>query len=234
VGALPLAAVLLAERCIIAVGHDDWPAAVALSEQALSILRDGEFDAYWTSALVYAWAARTAIHRGDAAAAREHVIRAARLRPLLTYALPVVSVQALLELARAYLALTDPDGARAVLRQVNDILQQRPGLGVLPGEADELRAEVEMLRRQGVGGSSLTTAELRILPLLATHLTFREIAERLYLSPYTVKTQALSVYRKFGVSSRSAAIERAHGVGVLEHRSSSVATRTRGQDRRGP
>ena len=50
--------------------------------------------------------ARAAIHRGDAAAAREQVIRAARLRPLLTHALPVVSVQALLELARAYLALT--------------------------------------------------------------------------------------------------------------------------------
>jgi LuxR family maltose regulon positive regulatory protein len=38
---------------------------------------------------------------------------------------------------------------------------------------------------------------------------------RLYLSPHTVKTQALSVYRKFGVSSRSEAIERAHGSGVL-------------------
>ena len=67
-------------------------------------------------------------------------------------------------------------------------------------EADELRAKVETIGRQGVGGSSLTTAELRILPLLATHLTFREIAERLYLSPYTVEGQALSVYRKFGVS----------------------------------
>ena len=225
---------VLAERCIVAAGRDDWPAAVALAEQALSIVQDGEFEDYWTSALVYAWAARAAIHRGDAAAAREHVIRAARLRPLLTYALPVVSVQALLELARAYIALADPDGARAVLRQVSDILQQRPDLGVLPEEADELRAKVETIGRQGVGGSSLTTAELRILPLLATHLTFREIAERLYLSPYTVKTQALSVYRKFGVSSRSAAIERAHGVGVLGHRSSSVAARTRGQGRRGP
>ncbi|HVG65137.1 MAG TPA: LuxR C-terminal-related transcriptional regulator [Actinomycetota bacterium] len=234
VGALPLAAVVLAERCIVAVGRDDWPAAAALAEQALSILQDGEFEDYWTSALVYAWAARAAIHRGDAAAAREHVVRAARLRPLLTYALPAVSVQALLELARAYIALADPDGARAVLRQVSDILQQRPDLGVLPEEADELRAKVETIGRQGVGGSSLTTAELRILPLLATHLTFREIAERLYLSPYTVKTQALSVYRKFGVSSRSAAIERAHGVGVLGHRSSSGAVRTRGQGQRGP
>ena len=231
---LPFAPVLLAERCIVAAGRDDWPAVVALAEQAVSMVRGGEFDDYWTSALVYAWGARAAIHRGDAAAAREHVIRAARLRPLLTYALPVVSVQALLELARAYIALADPDGARAVLRQVSDILQQRPDLGVLPEEADELRAKVETIGRQGVGGSSLTTAELRILPLLATHLTFREIAERLYLSPYTVKTQALSVYRKFGVSSRSAAIERALGVGVLGHRSSSVATRTRGHGRRGP
>ena len=55
---------------------------------------------------------------------------------------------------------------------------------------------------------------------MATHLSFREIGERLYLSPHTVKTQALSVYRKFGVSSRSEAVERAYKVGVLEHESS--------------
>ena len=231
---LPLAAVVLAERCIVAVGRGDWPAAVALADQAVSMVQGGEFDAYWTSTLVYAWAARTAVHRGDPAAARQYVIRAARLRPLLTYALPVVSVQALLELARAYLALDDPGGARAVLRQVNDILQQRPDLGVLPGEADALRAKVEMVGRRGVGGSSLTTAELRVLPLLATHLSFREIAERLFLSRYTVKSQALSVYRKFGVSSRSDAIERAHSVGVLGHRSSSIATRTRDQGQPAP
>jgi hypothetical protein len=86
----------------------------------------------------------------------------------------------LLELARAYIALTDPDGARAVLRQAHDILLQRPDLGLLPAEADELRAKVETIRRQGVGGgSSLTTAELRVLPLMATHLSFREIGERL-------------------------------------------------------
>jgi LuxR family transcriptional regulator, maltose regulon positive regulatory protein len=220
-GAAPLAAVVLAERCSIAVGCGDWPAAVTLAERALAIVQDGEFDDYWTSALVYAWAARAAIHLGNLAAAREYVVRAARLRPLLTYALPVVSVQALLELARAYIALTDPDGARAVLRQAHDILQQRPDLGLLPAEADELRAKVETIRRQGVGGgSSLTTAELRVLPLMATHLSFREIGERLYLSPHTVKTQALSVYRKFGVSSRSEAVERAYKVGVLEHESS--------------
>ena len=73
------------------------------------------------------------VARGDdRAQGRQLVARAARLRPLLNYALPVVSVQALLEMARAYIALADAGGARAVLRQANDIFQQRPDLGVLP------------------------------------------------------------------------------------------------------
>jgi len=226
VGAMPLAAVVLAERCIVAVSRDDWPAAEALADRALSMLQDGQFDDYWTSALVYAWAARTALHRGEVAEAREYAIRAARLRPLLTYALPVVSVQALLELARVYIAFTDREGARAVLRQAHDVLQQRPDLGALPDEADELRVTVDTMRGVTMGASSLTTAELRILPLLATHLSFREIGGRLYVSRHTVKSQALSVYRKLGVSSRSEAIERAHRLGVLGPTSSPVlATR---------
>ena len=56
---------------------------------------------------------------------------------------------------------------------------------------------------------SLTPAELRLLPLLTTHLSFREIADRLFVSRNTVKTQAISVYRKLGASSRSEAVDRA-------------------------
>jgi LuxR family maltose regulon positive regulatory protein len=67
-----------------------------------------------------------------------------------------------------------------------------------------------------VGASSLTSAELRVLPLLQTHLTFREVGERLYVSPNTVKTHAISIYRKLGVSSRSGAVERAVEIGLLE------------------
>ena len=63
---------------------------------------------------------------------------------------------------------------------------------------------------------SLTGAELRLLPYLATHLTFPEIASRLFISRNTVKTEAVSIYRKLGASSRSEAIERAIEVGLLE------------------
>ena len=65
-------------------------------------------------------------------------------------------------------------------------------------------------------GTGLTGAELRLLPLLATHLSFREIGERLYVSRNTIKTQAISVYRKLGVSSRSDAIERASSLGLVD------------------
>jgi LuxR family maltose regulon positive regulatory protein len=200
----------------VAIELDDWMAAGTLAEHAMTMMQGGQFDEYWTSALVYSWAARVALHRGDPAPGREHVARAARLRPLLNYALPVVSVQALLEMARAYISLADPGGARAVLRQANDIFQQRPALGNLPHQADELRAKVEMIRADGLGASSLTTAELRLLPLLPTHLSFREIGERLYVSRHTVKTQAISIYRKLGVSSRRETIDRMHELGLLE------------------
>jgi LuxR family maltose regulon positive regulatory protein len=172
------------------------------------------YDGYWTSALVYARAAAAAVHRGDLHAAREHLARAAGLRPLLTHALPVVSVQALLELAHAYIVLGDPDGAHAVLRQADDIFRQRPDLGVLPGQADDLRSRLAAMRRTGLGASSLTAAELRLLPL-CSYLSFREIGKRLYLSPNTIKSQSISIYRKLGASSRSEAVHHAQRLGLL-------------------
>jgi LuxR family maltose regulon positive regulatory protein len=62
----------------------------------------------------------------------------------------------------------------------------------------------------------LTLAELRILPMLATHLSFPEIGAEMFLSPHTVKSQAMSLYRKLGASSRSQAVTRARDIGLLD------------------
>ena len=45
--------------------------------------------------------------------------------------------------------------------------------------------------------------------------TNREIGERLFVSRHTVKTQAMSIYRKLGVSSRAEAVDAARGIGLL-------------------
>jgi ATP/maltotriose-dependent transcriptional regulator MalT len=79
----------------------------------------------------------------------------------------------------------------------------------------ELRARTEALAPVDAWAASITNAELRLLPLLATHLTFREIGTRLHVSRNTIKTQAVSIYRKLSVSGRSAAIGRASELGLL-------------------
>ncbi len=67
-------------------------------------------------------------------------------------------------------------------------------------------------RRSAYG---LTRAELRTLQYLPTHLSFREIGERLFLSANTVKTQARAVYRKLDATSRAETVQKAREAGLL-------------------
>jgi LuxR family maltose regulon positive regulatory protein len=214
-GATDTAVVALAERSILAMGQEEWGEAEVLVERARSLLHTAHLDDYVTNVLLYAAAARVAIHQGELRRAHEDLVRAQRLRPQATYALPVYAVQARLELVRAYIALTDVAGARTVLREVDDLLRRRLHLGTLATQAADLRARLDTLPAAVLGASSLTAAELRLLPLLSTHHSFREIGEQLFVSPNTVKSQAMSIYRKFGVSSRGQAIQRAQDLGLL-------------------
>ena len=52
--------------------------------------------------------------------------------------------------------------------------------------------------------------------MLSTHLSMPEIAEELFLSPNTIKSQAISIYRKLGTSSRNQAVIRSRELGLLE------------------
>jgi LuxR family maltose regulon positive regulatory protein len=212
---MPAVSSALAERCLLAIRRNDWAQADALAEQALAIVTAGRLDDYIMSPLMHVAAARTALHHGAAPTAREHLTRAARLRPLLTAAIPVMAMNTLLELGRAYLLLDDLAGAGVVLRQARDIAQRQPDLGVLPEQVQELWSGLDRAHTANPGASSLSTAELRLLPLLATHLSFSEIGQRLYLSKHTVKTQAISIYRKLGVSSRSQAVQRVQEIGLI-------------------
>jgi LuxR family maltose regulon positive regulatory protein len=213
-GSTPLLSLILAERSVVAMEGSDWTAADSFAQEALATVDDGGFDGYWTSGLVLATAARSAVHRGDMPVARLLVRRAVRLRPVLTYALPVVSVQALVGLAHASLGFLDHGGAAAALDQAAGILRQRPDLGNLTSSVDGLRARVGAVHGTIAGAASLTAAELRLVPLLPTHLSMAEIGERLHISRHTVKSEAISMYRKLGVSSRSAAVTRIIDLGL--------------------
>ena len=209
-------AIALCERSLMAMARDLWDRADVLAGRARTVLRRAGIEESYTTPLICAVQARVAMHRADVPAARRELIRAQHLRPLLTYALPYLAVQARLELARVHLALADQPGARTLMREVDDLLRRRPSLGTLVGQAEALRAQLARERGSGVpGASALTAAELRLLPLLSTHLSFPEIGEELFLSRHTIKSQANAIYRKLGASSRTQAVSRSLELGLL-------------------
>jgi LuxR family maltose regulon positive regulatory protein len=131
-GATVAVTVGLAERAILAIGRQDWREAETLVEQARSVVDTAHLEDTTTSVMVYAAAARIAIHCGDVGQAGQDLARAQQLRPQLNHALPYYAVQARLELARGHLSLTDVAAARTVLREVDHLLHRRPRLGTLP------------------------------------------------------------------------------------------------------
>src|SRR5262249_5366974 len=127
-----------------------------------------------------------------------------------------LAAPARLELVELHLGLGNPARARELLDEIDEILAHRPSLGVVQGRAARLRRDLDAGRpMSGDRASQLTAAELRLLPPPARHPSFREIAERLSISRNTVKTQAIAVYRKLNVSSRSQAVARARELGIL-------------------
>ena len=114
---------------------------------------------------------------------------------------------------------TSPSASQAtaqhLLREVDDILRRRPALGTLVEETEKLRTRVTTAPAAELSASPLTHAELRVLPYLQTHLTFAQIAQRLYISRNTVATHVHAIYRKLAVSSRDDAVQRATAAGML-------------------
>jgi LuxR family maltose regulon positive regulatory protein len=139
--------------------------------------------------------------RGDRT---ESVRQLARSRQLRRY-LPGVGwldADLALRCAHVSLELGELTGAVEFVQVAGDALQGYPNPGTLPAR---LQSVEERIGRGEAYG--LTSAELRVLGFLPTHLSLQEIADRLFLSRSTVKTHVASIYDKLGVPGRSEAVE---------------------------
>jgi DNA-binding NarL/FixJ family response regulator len=96
------------------------------------------------------------------------------------------------------------------------IVNRYPDVGVL---GERLAAVEEALRRRSddaLLGSKPTPAELRLLELLPTDLTLKEIAsQHLYVSIHTVTSHARRLYRRLGARTREEAVVAARERGLL-------------------
>ncbi|HSD79463.1 MAG TPA: LuxR C-terminal-related transcriptional regulator, partial [Solirubrobacteraceae bacterium] len=200
-----------------ALTEEDWEEGGRLAELARAQVERVQLREYATCAPVYAVSALARAHRGHADQARDDVRDARRLLARLRGFTPVFEGATILALARAELRLSDVMGARTLLAEGERVARGTPDAVVLRAWLDDAWIRADAFVENAVAGpSSLTTAELRVLSFLPTHLPFRQIAAELRVSANTVKTQAHAVYRKLDASSRSEAVARATQLGLLD------------------
>ncbi len=130
---------------------------------------------------------------------------------------PWLNLQTRIALAHAALLRRDRSEAATLTAEAEQIARRMPATDTIRKQLAALRqAATIRTKTPGFGPRSLTTAELRVLQFLPTHLSNADIAQRLYVSPNTVKTQMISIYRKLGTNSRKGAVQVATSAGLLE------------------
>ena len=206
----------LAQLALLDIADGRWEHAHELMHRARNFQhRDGLRD-YATQAGVFAVSALVSAERGDAASAHADALIAARLMAIQQAFIPWFGAQARWALAQAQLRLGDLDAARTYAAEALREVQKDPGSTILREQIERGRLEIEEAGGGAHGTHALTTAELRTLQYLPTHMSLREIGERLYVSRNTVKTHTVAIYRKLEASSRSEAVGRARALGLLE------------------
>jgi LuxR family transcriptional regulator, maltose regulon positive regulatory protein len=209
-------ALCLAQLALLEMDEDDWDAATSLSERARSRVEGCGLADYPIVALVYAVSAVTCSHGGRVEEAHRDLRTANRLAARLVDFLPWYEAETRVALARASLGLSDVAGARSVLAGAARLVQKIPESATLRVWLREACSQLEAATGSAGDGLTLTAAELRVLRMLPTHLSYPAIAKQLFVSTNTVKTHVRALYRKLDASSRSEAVSRAAAAGLLD------------------
>jgi LuxR family maltose regulon positive regulatory protein len=214
VGAPHVQVACLAQLTMLALDADDRELAVALSTRARAQVERYGLGGLPPTALALAASALVRAHRGLIEAAQADLRAALELRAALTDFPAWYEAEVALLCARAALKVSDVSLSRDQLAVATRLLERVPSGVLLHAWLSD--AHAELAAADAGPAAMLTAAELRVLRFMPTHLSFREIAGRTFVSPNTVKTQANAVYRKLGVSGRSEAVDAARACGLLD------------------
>ena len=217
-------AAALAHLAALDLLDGDLPAAVEHTASARSIVDSRDLSDMVPMVVVYAVDALVRARRGDVAGARSAVSATERLVDRLGDLSARTALMAHVLVAGAAVEIDDTELCDRHLLEAQRAHRRETGAVGVGQWLDRIRT-LSAARAARGARSSLTTAELRLLPYLATHLSLQRIADELILGRETVKSQATSIYRKLAVSSRAAAVAEADRLGLLSE-SARAAART--------
>lgn len=202
---------------LLSLLQGDHSKGLALIDQAVDTMTEFDLELLATSVHTLTALALAQAVRRDSAGATHTLSKARLMTPVVTGIAPWFAVLGRLVLARTAVMLGQGPVARQLLREAREHttadLEDRP---LLTDLRDHVEVQLRMLSVEGVSAAALTSAELRVLQFLPSHLSFPQISEQMFLSSNTVKTHALAIYRKLGVSTRGDAVARARSLGLLD------------------
>ena len=210
-------ALCLTQLALLSAEEDDRERATVFADRARAQVERCGLEDCPSMALVFAVSAALRAERDRVEEARADLRRSLVLLSGMTDPSAWYAVECRILGARATLRVSGPSGARDLLAPAGAAMSKAPDAAVLAEWFEEVQRDVDVaLDSIAQTDWSLTAAELRLLGYLPSHLSFRQIAERLFVSPNTVKTHARSIYRKLGVSCRGSAVDYARDVGLID------------------
>jgi LuxR family transcriptional regulator, maltose regulon positive regulatory protein len=181
------------------------------------MINAGGVGEYWMTAGVELAGGLASEHHDDLAQAEM-----AMARSLVLYRRGQASVEtanALLHLARVHVRQGHDAVANDEVDEAAMLIRSDPPPGQrIQRLLSQARARTHTGARRTprpTGVEELSEGEFRVLRLLATDLTQREIGAELYLSLNTVKSHTRSIFRKLGASSREQAVARARELELI-------------------
>ncbi len=210
-----VSAVVLALLALVHAERGDWQTAETVADESRAAGR--ELDAAPSMCLVHAVSSLVAARRGDVDDALERRRRSRGQLAGFEGIAPWLNFEARIALAHSSVLTGHRTEASTLLDEVDALLETVPDAVAVHAQVASLRSKISTRKHSGSHGpSSLTTAELRVLQYLPTHLTIAEIAERLFVSRNTVKAQSIAIYRKLGTSSRGGAVDIARDAQLID------------------
>jgi LuxR family maltose regulon positive regulatory protein len=210
------ASLCLAQLAVVAAERDEPELASDFARRARAGVQAYGLTTNATSALVFAVCAAADLRESRVDDAKAAASQCLVLLALLDDSLSWFGGEVRILVARVLLALGDVAGARELLADASRLSRRTPDVVLFQRWFDAAWDEFDARAETALAGvATLTMAELRVLRFLPTHYSFHEIAQRLHVSPNTVKTHVHAVYRKLDSSSRSEAVAHATEAGLL-------------------
>ena len=207
------------QLALLEMSNGNWEGGKRETDLARADIEELKLGNLLSSGAAQVAAAAAAAHFGNRGLALQLLRSLAHLQKVLTDAIPFDAFQIHLIAAETYLVIGDYRAANVHARTACSRLERFGDGGIFEQRLEETMRTLESANEAAntfpVEPEPLTDRELQILAMLESELSLRDIGGKLFVSRNTAKTHVASVYRKLGVTTRTAAVERARQLDLI-------------------